>query len=162
MVEISERGKQMLAFQEELAKEYHYKPIEPNLFLGDVRDTYRESLPEWCKEMGDPHALLYTLGDTLISHGYRRIVIGDYGAFVEIDANQILPNSICCKPGQEYRYRDERFAAHVKYQWLTVPDGSDPKIYYQVKPVDYADYLPGMYYISPYELQNKQPVKIKD
>lgn len=145
----------MLAFQERLAKEYRYKPIEPNLFLGDVRETYRSNLPEWCKERGDPDIKLYTLGGTLIAHGYSRIVIGDYGAFIEIGVDQICPDRICCKPGQEYRYSDERFANHVKYQWLTVLDGSEPKIYYQLKAVEYADYVPGRYYVSPYELQIK-------
>lgn len=157
MNQISKTGRQMLAFQSRLANEYGYKPIEPNLFIGDVRETFRNNLPEWCKEDGDPACILATLGGTTISHGYQRIVVGDYGAFVEIGVDQICPDKICCKPGQEYRYSDERFAAHVKYQWLTVMDGSWPKIYYQLKPVDYADYVPGRYYVSPYELTPINP-----
>ena len=153
-MKLSKQGQEMLAFQEKLAHEFGYKPIEPNLFLGDVRETYRANLPAWCKESGDPVTDLYTLGGTLIAHGYSRIVIGDYGAFVEITPAQIVSERICCMPGQEYRMRDERFANHVKYHWLTVLDNSYPKIYYQQKTVDYADYRPNHYYISPYELHS--------
>lgn len=46
-------GKEMLAFQERLAKERGYQPIGINLFLGDVREKYRNALPEWCNLNGD-------------------------------------------------------------------------------------------------------------
>lgn len=152
MKSISEVGRKMLAFQCGLAAEYRYEPIEPNLFLGDVREKYRAALPGWCKESGDPAASLFTLDGTLLCRGYRRIVIGDYGAFVEISPDQICREVLRCKPGQEYRYQDERFAENVKYLWLTAKDRSDCKIYLQKKTVSYADYVPGMYYVSPYEV----------
>ena len=152
MKEISVIGKKMLRFQERLAKERHYQPIEPDLFLGDVRQTYLQELPEWCSITGAPQTPLYTLGDTLLCTGYDRIVIGDYGAFIEISPTQIQTKSICCKPGQEYRRDDPRFSESVKYLWLTAKDLSDCKIYLQKKPVCYADYIPGKYYISPYEV----------
>lgn len=95
---------------------------------------------------------LYTLDGTQIATGYQRIVIGDYGAFVEIAPGQICKDALRCKPGQEYRYAEERFAANIKYLWLTTKDRSDCKIYFQKKGVNYADYVPGMFYISPYEV----------
>lgn len=152
IVQISKVGRTMLAFQEKLAVEYGYAPIEPNLFLGDVREKYRTALPEWCKLPGDSGASLFSLDGTQICNGYKRIVIGDYGAFVEISPKQILKNNICCKIGQEYRFTDERYAKNVKYLWLTAADSSDCKIYLQKKRVEYADYMPGMYYVSPYEV----------
>lgn len=152
MKPMSEVGRKMLAFQSELAAEFGYEPIEPNLFLGDVRETYREALPEWCVPEGEPETKLYSLDGTLLCVGYTRIVIGDYGAFVEISPGQVILKNIEYKRGQEYRYQDERYAGHVKYQWLTAKDRSRCKIYYQMLPVSYADYKPGMYYISPYEV----------
>lgn len=150
---ISKVGKEMLAFQARLAEEHHYKPLpQMSLFNGDVREKYRNALPEWCNLNGDPSAALKTLGGTLLSVGYERIVIGDYGAFVEISPTSICEEALCCKQGQEYRYTDERFAEKVKYLWLTAKDQSDCKIYLQKKTVTYADYVPGMYYISPYEV----------
>lgn len=148
---ISKIGRSMLEFQEQLAKQYHYKPVQPNLFLGDVRDRYLSSLPSWCALEG-AESTLETAEGTLLCSGYRRIVIGDYGAFVEIDPNQINAEVLRCQPGEEYRYTDERFAKNCKYLWLTVKDLSHCKIYHQKKPVEYADYLPDMYYVSPYEV----------
>lgn len=152
MKQVSEAGRKMLAFQAQLANEYGYEPIEPNLFLGDVRQKYLEALPTWCALSGDPAAALLSLDGTLLCKGYRRLVIGDYGAFIEITPEQICEDALRCKPGQEYRYQDERFAGNVKYIWLTAKDRSNCKIYFQKKRVSYADYIPGFYYISPYEV----------
>ena len=131
----------------------NHKPIEPNLFLGDVRQKYKEALPEWCIIEGDPTVHLYTLDGMLLSDGYARVVIGDYGAFIEIAGDQIHKETLRCKPGQEYRNQDERYSKNVKYLWLTARDRSDCKIYLQKNTVSYADYIPGMYYISPYEVE---------
>lgn len=152
IVQISEVGRAMLAFQEDLAAEYGYEPIGLNLFLGDVREKYKSALPEWCNMTGDEAMPLFSLDGMQLCRGYDRIVIGDYGAFVEIAPERILRNNLHCKEGQEYRFTDERYAKNVKYLWLTAADSSGCKIYLQKKPVDYADYIPGMYYISPYEV----------
>lgn len=152
MKEITAVGKKMLQFQEHLAAGHHYKPIEIDLFLGDVRQTYLQNLPDWCSLTGAPQTPLYTLDDTLVCTGYERIVIGDYGAFIEISPEQIRKETLRCKPGQEFRQNDPRFSKNVKYLWLTAKDLSGCKIYFQRKRVDYADYIPGMYYISPYEV----------
>ena len=51
-----------------------------------------------------------------------------------------------------YRAKDPRYAEHVKYLWLTADDGSNVKVYEQKRPVEYADYKPGMLYASVYEV----------
>lgn len=152
MRKISEIGLQMLAYQEDLAKKHKYKPIPIDLFTGNVRDKYEETLPEWCKDESNKTIPLYSACGTLISNGFERIVIGDYGAFVEISPKDMCLDNITCKKGQEYRYLDEHYAKNVKYLWLTTKDVSDCKIYHQKKRVNYADYLPDMYYISPFEV----------
>lgn len=43
-------------------------------------------------------------------------------------------------------------AEHVKYLWLTADDNSDVKVYDQKRLVEYADYKPGMLYVSVYEV----------
>lgn len=43
-------------------------------------------------------------------------------------------------------------AEHVKYLWLTADDNSDVKVYDQKRSVEYADYKPGMLYVSVYEV----------
>lgn len=148
---ISEQGQKMLALQEKLAKIHHYTPIEPNIFDGDVREVYLKELPSWCCVDGD-EKMVYTHNGGIIAKGYSRIVVGDYGAFVEFSNEEIFKGSIKIKSGQEFRINDKRFSAHCKYEWYTDKYGDGLKIYHQKKTVSYADYIVGMWYISPYEL----------
>lgn len=151
-MEISNLGKELLEFQARLAEEHHYRPItQTSLLYGDVREKYRNALPEWCDINGNPETPLYTLVGSKLCTGYNRIVIGDYGAFVEISPEQMITENLVVKKGQEFRLNDPQYKDNVKYHWLTTIDSSDCKIYFQQKTVAYADYVPGMYYISPYE-----------
>ena len=152
-MEMSRIGKEMLAFQELLAEQHNYEPLNQlSMFDEDVREKYLRNLPEWCSIVGDQNKELRSLNGTLLAVGYNRIVIGDYGAFIEIDPDHIVKENLRVKEGQEYRSTDPRFADRVKYFWLTATDKSNCKVYLQQKRVSYADYLPGMYYISPYEV----------
>lgn len=89
----------------------------------------------------------------LICKSYIRIVIGDYGAFVEF--NEPNYSAYMIAPGEEYRINDPAYKDKVKYLWLTIKDNSCIKIYYQKKSVDYADYRPGMLYVSIHEVFDK-------
>lgn len=90
-----------------------------------------------------------------IAKGYERIVVGDYGAYLEIKPNDlIVPLKI--KEGQEWRLDREYLVKHelennIKYVWYTyIPTSrtNEIKVYYQLNPVKYADYKRGFYYIS--------------
>lgn len=139
----------VIKYQEELAEKYKYKPIPP-MFREDTLKFYKDNLPELFSLNGD-NVPLFSPGGLMLCNRYNRIVIGDYGAFVEILPEDIIHENIKVKKGQEYRDFDERYSKRVKYSWLTANDNSDIKIYFQKKKVDYADYVPGRYYISPYE-----------
>lgn len=132
-----------------LADKYRYKPLPPGA-SDYFRQLYIENLPKGFKLSGDNRPL-YTQHGCLVCTGYRRIVVGDYGAFVEFDDKQANLLMFRVQPGQEFRLNDINYSKNVKYNWLTVKDGSDIKIYQQKKTVLYADYIPGMYYISPNE-----------
>lgn len=147
---ISLTGARMLKYQEQLADEYKYKPI-PRTFFKDMRAEFEETLPEWCNMSGDT-TKLETRSGTVIASGYNRIVIGDYGAFVEFSRAQANAHHLKIKEGQSYRIEDPRYAEHVKYLWLTADDDSDVKVYDQKRSVEYADYKPGMLYVSVYEV----------
>lgn len=140
----------MLLFQEELAEKYKYKKLNSELSK-EVRDKYLINLPE-IDNPGDGKKI-YSLSGTLIADGYNEIVIGDYGAFIEFDKEQAIKENIKVKKGQEYRINDPNYNKNVKYYWLTAKDDSDVKIYYQRRTVSYADYIPGMFYVSPYEVR---------
>lgn len=131
-----------------LAKRYKYKKL-PDDLSEKYRQYFIDNIPDGLFLNGG--GALTTLNGTIICDSYRRIVVGDYGAFIEFDA-QSDNSSFVVAPGQEYRINDERYSKNIKYIWLTINDGSNIKIYYQKKGVTYADYLPGMYYVSVHEV----------
>lgn len=130
----------------ELAAKYKYKKLSEELSLR-MRKYYIKNIPSFLYLEGG--GILKTTKGTVICNSYDRIVVGDYGAFVEY-ANPV--GQYVIEPGQEYRIYDERYKNNVKYEWYTVNDGSHIKIYKQKKGVVYADYLPGKYYVSVHEV----------
>lgn len=139
----------VLEYQESLVRNYKYRPL-PTMFSEEARALYKENIPAgFCLDGGKVG--LYGASGLKISNGYNRIVIGDYGAYVEIMPDDIVHENIRVKPGQEYRDNDARYSGKVKYSWLTLRDDSDVKIYFQKKSVGYADYVQGRYYVSVYE-----------
>ena len=94
----------------------------------------------------------------MIANKFDRIVLGQYGAFIEIDDADMVKKNIKMKPGQEYRVKDPKYSNHVKYQWFTTRDKTNCKLYFQQKGVTYADYQAGKWYISPYEVLTKEEI----
>lgn len=136
-----------LKIEAKLAEKYGYKKL-PDDLSQKYRQFFTENIPDGlCIDGG---GFLRTAKGSVICKEYRRIVVGDYGAFIEFDS---VPDdtSLIVAPGQEYRVNDERYSKNVKYIWLTIDDGSGIKVYHQKKGVTYADYLPGMYYVSVHE-----------
>lgn len=138
-----------LKIESKLADKYKYKPLPAGL-SEKYRQYFRENIPDWLIESG-ADTPLYSSKGSLICIGYDRIVVGDYGAFIEFDDDK-LPAQFIIAPGQEYRVNDERYSKNVKYIWLTINDGSNIKIYLQQKGVTYADYRAGKYYVSVHEV----------
>lgn len=141
-----------LKIEAELAKRYGYKPLTEEL-SEEFRKLYTENIPSFLDVSGST-TTLYTLNGTKICNGYNRIVVGDYGAFIEFSQEHIASKFVI-KKGQEYRVNDEKYKNNVKYIWLTINDKSDVKIYYQKKRVSYADYKPNKYYVSVHEVSNE-------
>lgn len=135
-----------LKYQEDLARRYKYYKL-PAEVSEVVHYRFERNLPVnlW------KHMELKTWNGTLFANGYERIVIGDYGAFIEISEDQIIKGSLKVAEGQEYRFEDQY--KNCKYYWLTVSDGSNIKIYLQRNTVNYADYRVGFYYVSVYEVE---------
>lgn len=137
---------------EELVEKYKYKKL-PSELSKQQREYYLSELSKEYNLNGDFNCELYDLKGNKISNGYNRVVIGDYGAFIEIDLAHMLTVNLKVKPGQEYRYTEKY--KNVKYYWLCLKDNEDIKIYYQKNTVTYADYKVGMFYISPTEVNLK-------
>lgn len=164
---ISQIGQDFLHYQDILANTYKYKQ-QPNDVAEENYEKYYNNLPECFKLQKQSNVFneickagySVTFGSMPIisregleiAKSYDRIVIGQYGAFIEIDDKYINKDNIKVKPGQEYRIHDPKYKDNVKYQWFTTKDDTNCKLYYQQKGVCYADYLPGKWYISPYEV----------
>ena len=138
-----------LGIEAKLAQKYGYKPLPKDL-SEKYRQFYIDNLPKGFMLDGSSDQL-YTKNGTLICNGYTRIVIGDYGAFVEFDKEQANTEQYIIAPGQEYRVNDPKYSKNVKYVWMTIADGSNIKIYKQKKIVTCAYDKIGFYYISPHE-----------
>lgn len=134
-----------------LVTKYKYRKLSKKLSL-ESRQLYTESLPDWCQMNGETLNLI-TIDNTLMATAYDRVVIGDYGAFLEFSREQLIKSNIRCKSGEEYRFESDAYKDKVKYFWYTAKDISQVKIYFQQKTVTYADYLPNKFYISPFELK---------
>lgn len=146
-------GEKMLKRQEKLASEYKYKAFAPLLSLMQ-RKEYEENLPQIFLNRED--SPLYSLDGVLLAKKWDRIVIGDYGAFIEIADEDVVKENVKVKRGEEYRINDEHYSKRVKYFWYVPINGYPTKIYFQQKTVTYADYQPGKWYASPYEVYVKE------
>lgn len=138
----------MKLLSNELSNKYQYKKL-PEKLSSIAQNIYTETIPNFLLTVANTRPL-YTINGSLICNGYDRIVIGDYGAYIEFSSEQANKDLFVIAAGQEYRIDNLRYA-NVKYAWLTINDGSQIKIYYQKNTVSYADYKPQYYYISVYE-----------
>jgi hypothetical protein len=130
-----------------LVENYHYKPL-PSSLSSELRSFYRENIPEGILEYGDLFSIIYSKDNTPIAMGYDRVVVGDYGAYIEF--SNVYEDNLKIKEGEEYRINE--YYKSVKYLWLTTKDSSDCKIYYQLRPVKYADYIEDKFYVSVFEV----------
>lgn len=139
-----------LKIEEKLAEKYNYKKLSDDL-SEKYRQYFTENIPNFLSLDGG--GKLSTLKGTLLCNSYDRIVVGDYGAFIEFSEK---PDGtiFSIAPGQEYRIYDKQYSKNVKYEWYTIDDGSKVKIYKQKRRVSYADYKPKKYYVSVHEVMN--------
>ena len=91
----------------------------------------------------------------VIATGYRRIVYGDHGPYVDFDSNQFaFENFPFTKQKTNKVFYDERYTANrrvnVYEQRKSVRGAQPPLVRYSVRnnrPEGYADHQPNMYYI---------------
>lgn len=146
-----------------ITKYYNYKQLD-NATSKTVRRFYKEHIPEYLDINGSDTKLMDKHGTTICTK-YDRIVIGDYGPYVEFSEENIFPQNFRIKKGQEYRM-EPRYA-NCKYIWMcTKSEKQDVKIYLQKGEVSYADYIPGKYYVCvtdvfPAELIYKKKSRVE-
>ena len=140
-----------ILLQEKTARENKNNPNYYKPFNSDISWTMREHYRKEALIKGfmdsppsNSRPIAFCKSEMLLSTSYRRLVIGDYGAYVEIDPHQMVYMPYNKFPGNPRRDT-------IKYIWQCGPDNE--KIYFQLRTVSYADYIPGMYYISPDDIK---------
>ena len=145
-----------MILSDKLTEKYNYKKLPEKLSIS-ARSIYNQTIPNFLQNLKNQS--LYTINGSCICNSFDRIVIGDYGAYIEFSSEQANKDLFIIAPGQEYRL-EPRYS-NVKYIWLTIDDNSKIKIYYQKNTVKYADYIPNKYYVSVYEVYPKEIIDFK-
>ena len=120
----------------------YYKPLD-DVDSYIVERVYKSRLK--IPTDGNNHTKFYNSDNTLLAVGYVRVVIGDYGPYIEFSKSQMQLNNI----KQKWAGEPKR---PVKYIWLQSKDQVKTKVYEQRGMVKYADYNVGMYYMDPKDL----------
>lgn len=104
---------------------------------------------------GKSDIILFTRSSYVVSTtGYNRIVIGKRGPYIEFDNIDEVVRYI--PEDQKWRLKSN-MAYYIEYR----TNEDNVKIYHQLKTVDYADYVVGKYYISPFDLYTYDGVVIE-
>lgn len=89
---------------------------------------------------------IFTSSGELIANDYERIVYGGRGAYVEFSSLQLNRSNMYVPKKQSWRMDSPEWKDKVFYdEFRTKEDHT--KVYHQKKPVDYADYKVGYWYI---------------
>ncbi len=100
----------------------------------------------YCGVGGD----IQTTTGLLVATGFTRVVHGGRGAYVEFSKEQMLADGLEIPAGERWRV-DSSTAYYIE---LRTTDSIHAKVYLQKRMVSYADYHPGMFYISPVYLKD--------
>ena len=85
----------------------------------------------------------FTRSGSNVANGYKRVVIGARGPYVEFEPWNLVEGEFNEAKVEHYYYVELRTCV------------DNVKAYYQVRRVDYADYVPGLVYISPFDLYDE-------
>jgi len=100
---------------------------------------------------GDNNTRFETSTGLHVATCYTRVVIGGRRPFIEYLPTHLIWDSLHIPDEQKHR-KEHPWKDRVYYvEWRT-KDASRVKVYEQSRPVDYADYKVGLFYISPFDL----------
>lgn len=121
----------------------YYKPLGPRM-RAVARAYWQASLPAWLQARPSArfHVLVTSAG-LPVARGWTRVVVGDYGAYLEFAPHQVALSHLTAGSGGS------------AYNWLRSRDSVGIKVYEQLRTVLYADYKPGFYYIAPSDVHRR-------
>ena len=155
-IDLFDKKQEMEDHLDHLVRRYKYKKLPYEVSVHQ-RNRYMDDLPSFWKdkEYQKFDIELVTKNGITLAKGVspRGFVCGDYGVFLEMEDSQVVKENIKVREGEEYRINDPHYAETVKYEWYTDKANTGVKLYHQKRGVTYADYKPGKWYISPYEIK---------
>lgn len=99
---------------------------------------------------------LFTKCNLKISSQFNRIEKGGRGSYYEIHRDHILKENLYIPKEKEWKLNNQDKIDYIEYR---TDDKCNVKIYYQIRTVDYANYIPKYYYVSVKEVN---PFKLKN
>lgn len=137
---LKQQLKEQIAFY---ATKYLYRPL-PKRVKPEAYAAYAEGYNGF-----DKTGRSCVIGGVTVATDFERLVVGDYGPWVEFTAEQLsIIDQLTVPEGQRWRLDKEyieRQGLSIKYIWYQY---GGVKVYHQQAGVKYADYRPGYYYIS--------------
>lgn len=140
----------ILEFQHTSAETNFYQAMDkPKRYF--YHNFYKERIPKGLPIHGTKRTLMTKKG-VLISRGYEKIVIGDYGAYIQFSQNQAYLENIHIPEKECYKISSSkyRYIKHVIYHVIGEPAID---IFQQKELVDFADYIPDKYYIDVFSVK---------
>lgn len=119
-----------------------------------IREYFEKEMEEKIGVSKDDHIEVLLPDGVKLCKNIERIVIGDHGPYIEISPSDLLVKTECFK-GREYKH-EEKYKNNIKYFDENPVGYNNVLLYNQVRGVTYADYKPGMYYVSPYDVVVKK------
>jgi hypothetical protein len=142
-------NKEMLTLCELLGETRKYRPLPKK-----IKPWFYDQYLRYMNGFSGPDArTTATINGVRICGKWDRVVVGDYGAYLEFDPEDLL---VVKEVPYEQRWRLdkaylERAGLNPKYVWYTV---AGVKCYHQLGTVKYADYKVGKMYIHVCEFDS--------
>lgn len=105
--------------------------------------------------VGDSKTVFKSKSGLIVAVGYKRVVIGGRGPYIEFDKENIVCDMISLF-GITINFSNPSNPNNLYYYHLSPEQDKSIKIYFQLKTVKYADYKIGKFYISPDHLDMSQ------
>jgi len=107
------------------------------IFLGRLTDEHRKLVGQV------PGSCAVRIQGTPFLKGFNRVVIGAHGPYIEFEKHHLLID-LRTQQGQKWRETE----GSPKYLWLYPCGFPDIKVYKQLRPVEYASYVVGKFYVD--------------
>ena len=123
---------------------YHGRalPQDESLYLREL--VYPKAVPSWLQYEGDESQPLFTKVGTPFCSGYSRVIISDYGPYIEIPQSLIDKSIVKRDLATETSIDMGTSSTRV---WFYASDNSRMPLFMQAKTTNLGDFIPEYFYV---------------